>query len=76
MSNTLFDYGRELFLTKGIDWTDPAKPIKCLLIDTGSWTPNFATHKWLSDIGSGARISTTVGVEILSRTATAGAAAG
>lgn len=53
MANTLYNNARKLFVTKGIDWENDT--FKCLLVDTGSYTPNFDTHQYLSDLGSTAR---------------------
>lgn len=74
MANTLYDKGRERFLTGVFNWSTDT--IKVLLIDTASYTANFTTHEYLSDVSSGARIGTTSGVTIGSKTTTGGAADG
>lgn len=56
MSNALFDTGRAAFLNAGVNWT--SDNIKGVLVDSGAYTVNLSTHAFLSDITSGARIST------------------
>jgi hypothetical protein len=48
MANLLYDLGRQKFLNGEIDWTDDT--IKLLLVDTGNYTVNIATHEFHSDI--------------------------
>lgn len=72
MANTLYDKGRGLFLTAGLDWS--ANTIKCILVDTAGYTPNFTTDQWLSDIGSTYRIGGSSGQTLGSKTTTGGAA--
>lgn len=56
MANALYAKGRQAFLEGGIAWlTDN---IKGVFVDTGAYTPNLATHQYLSDIAAGARIAT------------------
>lgn len=55
MANALYDKGREGFLGAEIDWD---AVIKAVLIDTGAYTLNIATHKFLSEVAAGARIAT------------------
>ncbi|MDR7399655.1 MAG: hypothetical protein QN144_10160 [Armatimonadota bacterium] len=55
MANALYDKGREAFLTGQINWT--ADTIKVVLTSAG-YTVNLATHQYLSDIPSGARVAT------------------
>lgn len=55
MGNALYDTGRAAFLNAGVNWT--ADNIKGVLVDSGAYTVNLATHAFLSDIPSGARIS-------------------
>jgi hypothetical protein len=69
MANALYDLGREKFLNGEIDWTD--NDIKLLLVDTGSYMVNLATHEFHSDISSG--IIATSG-DFASKTTTAGVA--
>lgn len=48
MANALYDLGRQGFLDGSIDWdTDN---IKVLLVDTGTYTVNLATHQFHSDV--------------------------
>lgn len=56
MANALFDKGRQRFLEGQFTWTTDT--IKAVLVDTGTYTPNLSAHEYLSDISSGARIST------------------
>lgn len=56
MANALYDKARQAFLDADIDWTGDT--IKGVLVDTGAYTPDLATHQYLSDIASGARIAT------------------
>ena len=56
MANALYDKGRERFLIGAFNWSTDT--IKCLLVDTGSYTPNLSAHEFHSDISSGAIIST------------------
>lgn len=70
MANTLYDEARRLFLEAGINWlTDD---VKAILVDAGAYSPNFSTHKHLSDIGSSARV--TSGVLLTGKETTGGAA--
>lgn len=70
MANTLFDKGRERFLTAALSWT--ADTIKVILVDTAAYTANFSTHEYLSDISGSAIIAGPV--TLTSKTATGGAA--
>ncbi|MDV7992055.1 hypothetical protein [Rhodococcus sp. IEGM 1374] len=54
--NTLYDKGLEGFLDGSLNWA--ADNVKAVLVDTGAYTPNTATHANLSDIPSGARVAT------------------
>lgn len=72
MANTLYDKGRQRFLEGQFNWSTDT--IKCILVDTGAYTPNFSVHEFLSDIPSSARIGTTSGVALTSKTTTGGAA--
>lgn len=70
MANALYDKSRQKFLEGGIAWlTDSIVPV---LVDTGAYTPNLATHEFLSDVPSGARIKT--GAPLTGKTSTAGVA--
>jgi hypothetical protein len=56
MTNALYDKGRQGFLEGAIDWdTDD---IRVILVDTGAYTVNLATHDNLDDVPVGARIAT------------------
>jgi len=70
MANTLFDAARKRFLEAQINWMTDT--IKVLLVDTGAYTPQTATHEYLSDIATSARIA---GPVTLTSKATAGGAA-
>lgn len=55
MANALYDKGRQGFLDGSIDWdTDD---IRVVLVDTGAYTVNLATHDNLDDVPGGARIA-------------------
>jgi hypothetical protein len=69
MANTLYDKARYRFATGSIDWTTDT--FKVILVDTGSYTPNFTANEYLSDIGEGARDfgdSGVTGVALASKT--------
>ena len=70
MANTLYDAARKRFLEAQINWQTDT--IKVLLVDTGAYTPQTATHEYLSDISSSARIA---GPVTLTSKSTAGGAA-
>lgn len=70
MANALFDKGRQRYLEGQFTWTTDT--IKAVLVDTGTYTVNLSAHEFLSDVGSGARISTSGA--FTSKTATGGAA--
>ncbi|OOR87081.1 hypothetical protein LP109_05455 [Moraxella bovis] len=58
MANTLFDESRRMFLEGQLNWLTDT--IKVLLVDTGNYTPQTATHKFLSDIATSARVTAPV----------------
>lgn len=70
MANAMYDKGREKFLNADIDWS--ADNIKCILVDTGSYTVDLANHEFLSDVAGGAIIATSS--NLASKTSTAGVA--
>lgn len=72
MANTLYDFGRQRFLEGQFNWLTDT--IKVILVDTGSYSANFTTHQFLSDIPTSARIGTSSGVALTSKTTTGGAA--
>jgi hypothetical protein len=55
MANALYDKGREKFLTGSISWTTDT--IKLVFVDSADYTPNLATHEFLSDIPSAGRVA-------------------
>lgn len=70
MANALYAKGRQGFLEGLIDWdTDN---IKAVLVDTGAYTVDLATHDNLDDIAAGARIATSANLG--SKTVTDGVA--
>jgi hypothetical protein len=68
MASGLYDKGREGFLDGNIDWDTDT--IKCVLVDTGTYTVNLATHTYHSDLSG---IIATSGA-LASKTVTAGVA--
>ena len=62
MTNLLYDKYREAQLngTGAVAWGtgSAGDTIKAVLVDTGAYTLNAATHQYLSDVPAGARIST------------------
>ena len=56
MANALFDKARQRFLEGQFNWNTDT--IKAVLVDTGTYTVNLSAHEFLSDIGTGARITT------------------
>ena len=70
MANTLFDKARQRFLEAQINWMTDT--IKCILVDTGAYTPQTAIHEHLADIPLVARIA---GPVTLTAKATTGGAA-
>lgn len=70
MANTLYDEARRAFLEGEINWLNDT--IKVILVDTGSYTINVTTHKYLSDIPTSARV--TAPVTLTAKDTTGGAA--
>lgn len=70
MPSGLYDAARAAFLGADIDWL--VDTIRVVLIDAADYTVNLATHDFLDDVPSAARVGTpqTLG----SKTATAGVA--
>lgn len=69
MSNALYDYARELFLTGRINWEND--DFKVALYDTTNVAPNLATHKFVQTVEAalvGPRVTLTA------KTTTGGAA--
>jgi hypothetical protein len=55
MANALYDKGREKFLTGSISWTTDT--IKLVFVDGADYTPNLATHEFLSHIPAAGRVA-------------------
>jgi len=70
MANSLYDKGREAFLTGAINWSSDT--IKVVLVDGADYTVNLSTDQYLSDVPSGARVATSSALG--SKTTTAGVA--
>lgn len=70
MSNALYDKGRQRFLEGSFNWLTDT--LKTLMIDTGAYTPNLASHEFLSDISASSRITTPV--TLTGKTSVGGAA--
>ena len=70
MANTLFDFARQAFLEAQINWMTDT--VKCILVDTGAYTPQTGVHRFLSDISASARIAGPV--TLVSKATTGGAA--
>ena len=70
MANTLYDAARQRFLEAQINWLTDT--VKCILVDTGAYTPQTSVHQYLSDIPTSARIA---GPVTLTSKATTGGAA-
>lgn len=66
MSNQLYDHGRNLFATGGIDWA--SANLKAILVSS-AYVPNLATDQYLSIITSGILSS---GVALTGLSASAG----
>lgn len=58
MANTLYDGARKRFLEADIHWLTDTMKVR--LISTASYSPNFTTHQFLSDIPSASRIGSEV----------------
>lgn len=70
MANGLYDTGRNAFLKGEVAWLTDT--IKAVLVDSADYTVNLATHQYLSDIPSAARVATSAA--FTGKTATAGVA--
>lgn len=70
MANALYDNARQLFLTAGLNWSTDT--IKAVLVNSGAYTVNLASHTSLADISLSARISTSGA--LASKTVAGGAA--
>lgn len=58
MSNQLYDKARERFLRGQINWVSDT--IKAVLVDSGAYAINAASHEYFSSVPAGARISASV----------------
>jgi hypothetical protein len=67
MANGIYDAARAAFLNADIDWA--ADDIRAILVDTGAYTVNLATHDFLDDIPGGARVATSAALSGKSSTA-------
>jgi hypothetical protein len=67
MANRMYDKGREA-IAGSLDLSSAT--IKGVLVDSGAYTPDTATHQFLSDVPAGARIATSGA--LTSKTLTAG----
>jgi hypothetical protein len=70
MANVLYDTGRNAFLRGEVAWQTDA--IKAVLVDLADYTPNLATHQFLSDIPLAARVATSA--NLTGKTTVAGVA--
>jgi hypothetical protein len=70
MANAMYTLGRQKFLEGAIAWLTDS--IKAVLVDSGQYTLDLATHQWLSDIPAGARIATSG--NLANKTSTGGVA--
>lgn len=70
MPSGLYDAARQKFLSGDMDFD--ADDIRIVGIDAADYTVNLATHEFLDDVPSGARIGTPVA--LASKTVTAGVA--
>lgn len=68
MANGLYDAARASFLTGGIAIATDS--IKAILVDTGAYTVDLATHDFLNDVPTAARIATSAALG--TKTTTAG----
>lgn len=55
MANTMYQKAAQHFLDGTLAWSGN---IKCVLVDSADYTPNFATHEFLSDIPGAGRVAT------------------
>lgn len=56
MANALYDFGRDSFARKQIDWVND--DIRLVLVDTADYTVDLATHQHLDDVPAAARVHT------------------
>lgn len=68
MASLIYDKAREAFLNADIDLL--VDDIRAVLVDAADYTVNGATHEFLSDVPSGARVS--VSGALTGKTTTAG----
>lgn len=73
MANSLYDKAREKFLRGQLNWD--SDNISVVLIDTAYYTPNLATHEFLSDLTAvNALAIVAAGVALTTKTSFNGAA--
>jgi len=72
MANSLYDFGRESFLSGGADWDTDT--IKVTLIDTANYTVNLATHQYMNTNTVPASAKVAVSSALSGKTVTAGVA--
>lgn len=70
MANALYGKGREKFLNGDIDWANDN--IKCVLVDTATYSVAIDTDDFLDDISAGERVATSG--NLASKTSTLGVA--
>lgn len=70
MANALYALAKEKFLTGSIDWS--TDNIKCVLVDTATYSVNINTDEFLDDIPGVERVATSG--NLASKTTTAGVA--
>ena len=68
--SALYGLAREAFLGGDIQWD--ADDIRCILVDTGTYTVSINTHQFLNSIPAGARVAVTT--QLISPTITLGVA--
>jgi len=70
MANRMYDLGRKKFLDGDIDWL--VDNIKVVLVDSADYTPDTATHEFLSSVPVAGRVATSA--NFAGKTSTAGVA--
>ena len=68
--SALYGLARESFLGGDIQWD--ADDIRCILVDTGTYTVSIDTHQFLTSVPAGARVAVTT--QLISPTITLGVA--
>ncbi|USV40908.1 hypothetical protein [Xanthomonas phage BUDD] len=70
MANSLYAKARQRFLEGAINWNTDT--IRALLVDSGTYTVNLATHEFVTSIPAGARVAGPI--TLTAKTTTDGAA--